>query len=46
VIARGSLLFLPTSFMLFGLLPEIMVVIALYGWGMSWPRRRPRVSRQ
>ena len=46
VIAHGSLLLMPLSFMLFGLLPEVMVLIALYGWGMSWPAQRPRGRRE
>jgi hypothetical protein len=46
VVAYGSLLFLPLSFILFGLLPEIMIFIALYGWGMSWTVREPRGRRQ
>ena len=46
VVAHGSLLFLPISFILFGLLPEIMIFIAFYGWGMSWPAREPRGRRE
>lgn len=46
VVAHGSLLFLPLSFMLFGLIPEVVILIALYGWGMSWPARRVRDQRE
>jgi hypothetical protein len=46
IIVHLSLIVLPLAFVLFGLLPEIMVLIALYGWGMSWPSPRARGSRQ
>ena len=46
VIARGSLLLMPLCFVLFALLPEVMIFIALYGWGMSWPSRRLRGRRE
>ncbi len=38
-----SLLVLPTMFFLWGLLLEVFVFVAFYGWGMSWPdaSRRP-----
>lgn len=42
LIARGSLLLLPVLFLLFGILVQVMVFVAFYGWGMSWrpPARR------
>ena len=40
----ATLLFLPVLFMLFGLLPDVSVVIALYGWAMSWRDRAERVD--
>ena len=46
VIAHGTLLMMPLSFMLFGLLPEVMVLLGLYGWGMSWPAQRARGRRE
>jgi hypothetical protein len=46
LIVHGSLIVLPLLFILFGLLPEIMVLIAWYGWGMSWPSARARGRRQ
>jgi hypothetical protein len=46
VIAHGSLLFLPISFILFGVLPEIMIFVAFYGWGMSWSGCVPRGRRE
>lgn len=46
IIARGSLLMMPLSFALFALLPEIMIFIAFYGWGMSWPSRQLRGRRE
>jgi hypothetical protein len=41
-IARGTLLVMPLLFIMFGMLPEIMIIVAFYGWGMSW---RPNVAR-
>ena len=46
VIVHGSLIVLPVCFVLFGLLPDIMILIALYGWGMSWAPLRARGRRQ
>ena len=46
IVAHASLLLLPVLFMLFGLLPEVMILIALYGWGMSWPALRTRSRRE
>jgi hypothetical protein len=45
-IAHASLLVMPLCFALFALLPEVMIFIALYGWGMSWPSRRRRGRRE
>lgn len=36
LIARASLVALPVLFLAFGLLVEIFVFVAFYGWGMSW----------
>jgi hypothetical protein len=36
IIYRFSSLFLPVLFMLGGLLLDVAVLIAFYGWGMSW----------
>lgn len=46
VIVQASLLLVPLSFILFAILPQIMVLIALYGWGMSWMPLRARGRRQ
>jgi len=46
LVVHGTLLLLPVLFMLFGLLPEVMVLIALYGWGMSWRAQRARTRRE
>jgi len=42
LITQGSLLLLPVLFLLFGILVQVMVFVAFYGWGMSWrpPARR------
>jgi hypothetical protein len=36
VIYRGSLLAMPMMFLVFGVLLDVFVYVALYGWGMSW----------
>lgn len=36
VVYRGSLLALPMLFLVFGVLLDVFVYVALYGWGMSW----------
>ncbi|MEP6731889.1 MAG: hypothetical protein ABJE10_14675 [bacterium] len=46
LVLHGTLLLLPVLFMLFGLLPEVMVLIGLYGWGMSWRAQRARTRRE
>ena len=47
VAARASIVMLPLLFIAFGLLLDVTVFVAIYGWGMSWlssaeRRRRPR----
>jgi hypothetical protein len=37
LIHQGSLLLQPVLFLVFGLLVEVLVLVAFYGWGMSWP---------
>lgn len=39
LIHQGSLLLQPVLFLVFGLLVEVLVLVAFYGWGMSWPAR-------
>lgn len=36
VVYRGSLLAMPMLFLVFGVLLDVFVYVALYGWGMSW----------
>jgi hypothetical protein len=36
IAARASLVMLPLLFIAFGLLLDVTVFVALYGWGMSW----------
>ena len=36
IIQRCSLLALPILFLVFGVLLDVFVYVALYGWGMSW----------
>jgi hypothetical protein len=44
VVRELSLLFLPILFMLFGVLIDVSVLIALYGWAMSWRDRSERAE--
>lgn len=39
LLRAGSLALMPALFTFFGVLPLVMVFVALYGWGMSWPSR-------
>ncbi len=36
IISNASLLAMPVLFLVFGVLLDIFVYVALYGWGMSW----------
>ena len=46
LIHQGSLLLQPVLFLVFGLLVEILVLVAFYGWGMSWPAQgTPEIRR-
>ena len=36
VLYRGTLLSMPILFLVFGVLLDVFVYVALYGWGMSW----------
>jgi len=36
IISRTSLLAMPVLFLVFGVLLDVFVYVALYGWGMSW----------
>lgn len=42
LLRAGSLAVLPVLFVFLGLLPEVMVFVAFYGWGMSWPWKEER----
>lgn len=45
LIHRLSLLVQPTLFFIFGLWVEVLVVVAFYGWAMSWPgKEMPRAE--
>ena len=46
LVLHGTLLVLPVLFMLFGLLPQVVILIAFYGWGMSWRALRARTMRE
>ncbi len=46
LIHQGSLLLQPVLFLMFGLLVEIMVLVAFYGWGMSWPAQGTQEIRR
>jgi hypothetical protein len=44
IVAKFSLLFLPVLFMIFGTLLDVSILIALYGWAMSWRDREERLA--
>lgn len=37
LLVHGSLLLMLPLFLLFGILAQVLVFVAFYGWGMSWP---------
>ncbi|MGE0443307.1 MAG: hypothetical protein AB7L66_21385 [Gemmatimonadales bacterium] len=37
LVSEWTLVAMPVAFLLFGLLLDVMVFVAFYGWGMSWP---------
>lgn len=37
VLVKGSVIFMPVLYIVFGILPQIGIFIAFYSWGMSWP---------
>jgi hypothetical protein len=39
LVLQKSLLFMPVLYIIFGLPVDILVVIAFYSWGMTWPFR-------
>jgi hypothetical protein len=39
VILQQSILFMPVLYIVFGLPLDILIVIAFYSWGMSWPSK-------
>jgi hypothetical protein len=45
IVKVASMLFLPVLFMFFGLLLDVSVLIAMYGWAMSWRDRAERIAQ-
>jgi hypothetical protein len=39
MIHTGSLLFMPLLFFAFGIPPQILILIALYSWAMTWQQK-------
>jgi hypothetical protein len=39
LILQGSLLFMPVLYIVFGMALDVMLIIAFYSWGMTWPFR-------
>jgi len=39
IIHTGSLLFMPLLFFAFGIPPQILILIALYSWAMTWQQK-------
>ena len=44
VVHRLSSMVLPAMFFFFGILLQVLVVVAFYGWGMSWEPRAARAA--
>jgi hypothetical protein len=42
VILQKTVLFMPLLYIVFGLPLDVMVIIAFYSWGMSWPAKTER----
>jgi hypothetical protein len=36
LVANLSLVVMPVLFLMFGLVLDVMIFVAFYGWGMSW----------
>jgi len=45
ILRTFSLLFMPVLLIFFGLLLDVTIFIALYGWGMSWRPREPPLPK-
>ena len=41
MILQKSVLFMPLLYIVFGLPVEVLMIIAFYSWGMSWPSPQP-----
>ena len=41
MVLQKSVLFMPLLYIVFGLPVEVLMIIAFYSWGMSWPSPHP-----
>ena len=39
IVLRKSVLFMPVLYIVFGLPVDVMIILAFYSWGMSWPSK-------
>jgi hypothetical protein len=39
IILQKTVLFMPTLYIVFGMPLDVLVIIAFYSWGMSWPAK-------
>jgi hypothetical protein len=37
LVLKGSALVMPVLFLIFGLLLDVLILVAFYGWALSWP---------
>jgi hypothetical protein len=40
LVLQGSVLFMPILYIVFGVPLDVLIIIAFYSWGMSWPFRQ------
>ena len=42
VVLQKSILFMPVLYIVFGLPVDVLIILAFYSWGMSWPAKIPK----
>jgi hypothetical protein len=43
-VLHKSILFMPVLYIVFGLPVDVLIILAFYSWGMSWPAKIPKES--
>ena len=43
-VLHTSILFMPVLYIVFGLPVDVLIILAFYSWGMSWPAKIPKES--